>query len=392
MSDERIVDPTGSVPDPQDDDPTAALLRDVLAREADAVRPAPDGLARIRAAVEAEGGRSGVRGLVSMTSPSGGPRPGRSGRVRRGMRRWSPVLAAAASVVLLAGVAGVALDRFPIFDSRGVAGTPTPQGPPKLLPVYAVGERTQDGRTEYALFREYRPTTARSVDERLKAALTEAVSRPAQDPDYVRVFGGSGGTTVQARWDAEAGEVQVALTPAMVTVRRAGDDRARIAIQQLVWTASAVLSETRPDSADVPVRISISGPTKSPFMFGRPTYLLGAQFRRAHGVDDPLAPVWIVNPGEQTTLGRQMTTVDVSAGYTGRTGVAWVLERDGDMVANGTAQPGYVNGAQNAVPGSRGTARIEIDTREPGDYVLTVSEPQTEGSAPWSDSKEFTVN
>jgi hypothetical protein len=389
MSDERITDATGSLPDPQDD-PTAALLREVLTREADAVRPAPDGLTRIRAAIEADGSRSGVRGLLPLTGRRGGARPGGAGA---GMRRWGPVLAAAASVLLLAGVAGVALDRFPIFDVRGDgAASAPPQGPPRLLPVYAVGELTAGGRTEYALFREYRPTTARSLDERLGAALTEAVSRPAQDPDYVRVFGGSGGTRVGARWDAAAGEVVVELTPAMVTVRRAGDVRAQIAIQQLVWTATAVLSEVRADSADVPVRISISGPTRSPYMFGRPTYLLGGQFHRAHGADDPLAPVWIVDPAEQTTLGRAATKVDLSVGYSGRTGVTWVLERDGQVASDGTVQPVWRDGAQNAVPGSRGTATFEIDTREPGQYVLTVSEPPTEAAPRWQDSKAFTVN
>lgn len=394
MSDERIVDAMEPLPDPALE-PTAALLRDALAREAAAITPSADGLARIRAAIEAEQGTasSGVRRLVALPGRSGrSGRPGRGG----GRRSWVSVLAAAAAVVVLAGVGGFALDRFPIFTGKtdapaadeGGDGTTSVQSEKvPLLPVYVVGELDRGDRVEYRLFREYRPTTAVGTSERLSDALTEAVSRRPYDEDYVRVFGGAGASTVDARWDEAKGEVVVALNPAMTTVRLATDSRATIAIQQLVWTATAVVG--RPDA---PVRITVKGPAVNTYLFGRPNFELGGVFRRQHSVDDPLAPVWIMDPTDGTTLGRKVDTIGVSGGYEARDGVTWTLRRNDKKIADGTAVVGFEGGREAAVPGSRGSARIVVDHTKPGFYELVVSIPGPEGEPAWTDSKTFTVN
>ncbi|WP_088316867.1 hypothetical protein [Kineosporia sp. R_H_3] len=397
MSDERIVDAMEPLPDPALE-PTAALLRDALAREAAAITPSADGLARIRAAIEAEQGTasSGVRRLVALPGRSG--RSGRAGRSGRdgGRRSWVSVLAAAAAVVVLAGAGGFALDRFPIFTGKteapaagegGDGTTSVNTAPVPRLPVYVVGELERGKRVEYRLFREYRPTTAVGISERLSDALTEAVSRRPDDADYVRVFGGAGSSKVDARWDEAKGEVVVALTPAMTTVRLATDSRATIAIQQLVWTASAVVG--RPD---VPVRITVKGPAVNTYLFGRPNFELGGVFRRQHSVDDPLAPVWLVDPEDGTTMGRALTRFGVSAGYDARDGVTWTLRRNDKKIAAGTAVVGFTGGREAAVPGSRGTARIDVDHTQPGFYELVVSIPGPAGEPAWTDSKTFTVN
>lgn len=380
MSDERIIDIRGGDPgDPGDggrpEDPTARLLRDVLTRAADDVEPSPDGLARIRAATAEHSRRPALL------------------RRRPGGRPWLPVLAAAASVVLLAGLAGFALQRFPLqgSDERASdAASPSATAPP-ALPVYRVGVLDDGaGRVRYALFREFRQTVLTDLDARLSDALTEAVTRRPEDGDYDRVFGPASGGRVEARWDAAAGEIEVELTPAMTTVRVATDARAQIAIQQIVWTATAVLAEQRPGSADVPVRISVTGAALDRTMFGRPTYALGGTFTRAHGVDDPQAPVWLLDPPDGTQLGKEVTTVGLSVGWSGRDGVPWTLTRDGEVVARGVAVPVFTT--PDPKPGSRGTATITIDHRAIGSYVLTAAEPPGTAGPVWSDTKAFLVN
>ena len=77
MNDDLPTDGLDELPGdlPDRDDPTAALLRTVLHREADAVEPSPDGYTRIRAEIE----RS------------------RPTRAARAGRRLAPLLAAAAA-------------------------------------------------------------------------------------------------------------------------------------------------------------------------------------------------------------------------------------------------------------------------------------------------------
>ena len=375
MSDELFDDLSAGpsriddLPDPAQD-PTAALLRAVLVREAERVRPAPDGLARIRSAIAAENGS----------------RPARARRRRIGA--WGTVLAAAASVVLLAGGAVFAASNLGILDKSDSAAV-KPVGPQNpALPVYVVGTMERNGRVEYRLFREYHSTALTNVDARLSTALTDAVSRRPDDEDYDRIFGGaSGSSPVVATWDAAARTVRVQLTPAMTTVRKASDDRAFVAIQQIVYTATAVVKD--PDAA---VQITVRQPALDTTMFGRPSYQLGGVFYRAHGSVDPSAPIWLVDPVDGTTLGRKVETFGISAGYTARDGVPWTLTRDGKEIASGTAAVGYEDGRKLAEPGNRGVGKITIDHTQPGVYELTVSEPASAGDPPWTDSKTFIVN
>ena len=374
MSDELFDDlgalgRTGDLPDPAQD-PTAALLRAVLVREADRVQPAPDGLARIRSAIAAEGSRASA--------------PAR----RRRLGAWGTVLAAAASVVLLAGGAVFAAQNY-TFLRKGDPATVKPVGPKvAALPVYVVGTLERGGRTQYRLFREYHATALTNVDARLSTALTDAVARRPDDADYDRVFGATAGEApVVATWDAKTRTAHVELTPAMTTVRRASDDRAFAAIQQIVYTATAVV-----DDANAAVQITVRAPALNTYMFGRPSYALGGRFYRAHGASDPTAPVWLVDPPEGTTLGRKVTTMPLNVGWTTRDGVPWVLTRNGEEVASGTAAVGFKVGRDQAVPGNRGSASITVDHRLPGVYELTASEPATAGDPPWSDSKTFVVN
>lgn len=372
MSDELFDDlgHAGDLPDPAQD-PTAALLRSVLVREADRVQPSPDGLARIRAAVAAEHG-------------SRRSTPSRRWRIGA----WGTVLAAAASVVLLAGGAVFAAQNLGIL-AKGDVATVKPVGPRvAALPVYVVGALERNGRVQYRLFREYHQTALTNMDARLTTALTDAVARRPDDADYDRVFGPAAGQSpVVATWDAATRTAHVELTPAMVTVRRASDDRAFVAIQQIVYTATAVV-----DDADAAVQITVRQPALDTTMFGRPAYPLGGRFYRAHGNVDPSAPVWLVDPLDGTTLARRVDTFGISAGYTARDGVPWTLTRDGKQIASGTAQVGFKNGRDQAVPGNRGVASITVDHTEPGVYELTVSESPSAGDPLWTDSKTFVVN
>jgi hypothetical protein len=409
------------------DHETADLLRDVLAREADAVRPSAEGLARILAAVhgtdpagavdratgdrpagtEPAGAAATDDEPAGVDGSSGGshpvelptvprliprPHPGRGDRAAR-LSRWLPALSAAAAVALMAG--GLGAVRLGVVDAPGltsVIGGARPRDPSSLaplapgpLPVYLVSQ--QNGR--WALVREFTATSLRDPQERLNAALRLAVAGIGSDPDLSSVWsapalagdvqGGStaDGITIKlsaALIDARSRAVPAAERPAL----------ARLAVQQLVWTATAVAGR------DVPVRIE--GPTPASQLFGAVS--LQTAFTRSVGEDDLRAPVWIssIADGQHLSTGLARISGDAVTAQTGA--VEWSLTGpEGTTAVTGSRQ---LTRSDGTVPqaGERGVFELQIPLPIAGEYELSVTQHWATGdrSGTWTDTKILHVS
>ncbi len=380
MSDEELIpfpEPRPSYGEEPDLDPTVYALRRALDREAEQVRPSPDGLSRIMAVLDAE------RPAARRSSRTGRIRPGRPP-----LRRFTPLLAAAAAAGILA-VAGTAVVQIearhadvnqPGHTARVTAPAPTASstdGVPTGLAVYVVA--VQDGRM--ALFRELRTTTSTDPDQRVSEALTDAVDDPPKDPDYVTLFSGASPGRVVAHVTPDLITVQI--TAAMATRPTATLDEARMALQQLVWTATATAGET------LPVKVTVTAGEQR--LFG--LLPLDRAYQRGSGAADPRAPVWIITLGDGTTLGRGNNLVSGDAVSQGDGTLDWSLQMGAIEVQTGTASIVDDLG-QPIASGHRGNWTIDIDVSKPGDYRLVVSEPSDPSSAatPWQDTKTFLVN
>ncbi len=350
-------------PGPSDDDEAiAALLRGALTREADRATPSVDGLQRIQREIRARQTRRGAAWLGRLT----------------------PALTAAAAVAVLV-VAGAVAIR--LADAPAPAPGPAhPDGssapiaivpPPDKLPVYVVGHQGNLLR----LFREFRTTRARDLNDRVSEAVTDAINLVPLDPDYdVRLFqGGQGG---QAQADVTSDQITVHITSAMATHPGATRSQARLAVQQLVWTATATAGR-----ADVPVRIVVENGEQT--MFGRVS--LVRDFGRETGANDPRAPVWIIGLPDESDWGHTPLQLEGDAvlGTGGR--VTWTLTLDGAMVDHGTAFP-------TTAVGNRTKWWCAPRITKAGTYVVTVvlhpgpaADLPTVASGTWRDSKTFYV-
>lgn len=337
---------------PEELDPIEARLRRALAQEAVSVRPSTDGLARIRAAIEADHA----------------PVPSRWSRL------WVP-LAAAAAVLAFAVLTPTLLQQNRTAPAQVAQDSQSP--PPAVvepLPVYFVAE--QQGR--WAIVREFQPTTLTDPRQRLEAALRLAVSGRADDADYTSVWRYEhltsalpGALTDAVRAEQSSTTVSVTLASELLGTTANTPSLARLAMQQLVWTATATIQEM------LPVQVVAASPEAQ--LFG--TLPLQSAFSRSLADGDPRAPVWISSlvDGQAVKVGTAKVTGDAANG----TPVRWTLRRtDGDTeteVATGLATPASDGTATAA--GDRSEWHIELPLAQPGSHILEV----TVGT--WTDTK-----
>ncbi len=372
------------------DDELARRLRHALHREAQAVQPSAEGLTRIRAAIEAGPSRDAavvpLHGLAEA-----------AGRSRR-PRQWV-VVAAAAAAVLAITAAGTVLLRpgDPVIAAEipaGVVQDNLPRPAVEPLPVYFVERQG----SRWALVREFEPTTLTEPDQRLQAAVQLAVRGAAVDPDYTsawRRLGLGGRVTASRSKDLLTVVLPPSLLPAPSGTTGADDlaTLARLAVDQLVWTATAT---TR---ASLPVAVRADAADQS--LLGR--LALDGPFHRGDDADDPRAPVWIstLTHGQSLRVGTATISGDATAPVTG--GVTWALVHrypaDEPTPAPGQVRPlgsprGPVGTAtltlddgSAARPGQRGTWKIRVTLPEPGEYTLVVRQ----AGGDWQETKEFTV-
>lgn len=266
-------------------------------------------------------------------------------------------------------------------DASSTAATPSSptataeaEGGTQALPVYYVGETSYGLR----LFREFHRTQLDGQDP-ISAALTQAVSTTPDDGDYRTDW--PEGTRV------EEVDVDGSGAHTMVTVHLANDgvdlrqrpeqmsrDQARLALQQLVYTAEAAAqSQLRMsfvvdgEPADSVLGVDTSRPLKE-----------------ADQVD-VVALVWIIDPPEGARLSAPFTVSGLANAFEAT--VHWELSQGDTVVKRGTttAEQAFVMAPYE----------FTVKSVPPGDYTLTVTDDDptggTEGPGVSVDTKSITV-
>jgi hypothetical protein len=365
------------------DDPQERRVREALHATVDDLEPVA-GLASLRARLQED---------PMSTNPS-----------RSTSRTALLALAGAAAVAVV--VTGVVLvtqdtgrpgsDAPPAASSAPVTSAPTdsasspagsPSGSPsgsssapsstttRSLPVYYVGDTPSGPR----LYREFHRVEVAAGDE-LGRAVQQAVEAAPLDPDYRTPW--PSGTRVEVTPLSSEQVVAIDLSgsaPGSLHDRPAGMSRAeaRMAIEQLIYTAQAAVQDR------TPVRFLLDGSITDQVL-GVPT-----SEPLANGDElSTLATVWIISPQDGDTLAAGAVRV-TGRGAFFEANVSWqLLSADGgSVVADGFAM------ARECCTLS--PYDFTISGVAPGDYVLRVYDADMsggEGPGETEDTKRLTVD
>ncbi len=331
---------------------TEDALRRILAAEAESVDVAPDALDVIRGRIAKRRARwwrwrpSGV----AMLSFTGG----------------TAVVAAAAVAVALATMPKA--PRAPQAPAGGGGTASAVALPPTAnLPVYYLGTTSLGVR----LFREYHVVQVDGADAaaRARAALRAmlATHSPA-DPDYRTPWRDAGVNSARVDGDTVVVDLHgVQATPAPDA------QTARMAVQQLIWTATAASGTTA-------LRVSFDGRQQAG-LWGVPG--LDGRLERAARADVQ-APIWLIDPQQDAVVGRS-TTVYVAGTVASGTVRLRVVDSGGTVISDQRVP-------LSASAPQLGEAHLTVPL-EPGRYVVTAYVPGPSGGLDQDlDNHEITVN
>lgn len=342
-----------------DDRSVREALEDAVAD----VEPRPD-LAGVRARLEEDSMRAGAR--TRWAAAAGG----------------LAVAATVAAVALATGLGGEEEAAGPAASPSATTeqSAPTSAGPSEdgsatdapvagPVAVYYVGDTPTGPR----LFREFR--SPEGDGDALVVAVGMATTVAPLDPDY-RVPWPDGATATAAH--DEAGDL---LT---VDLRSGGTDlhsrpggmspdEARMALEQLMYTAQAAV-QARP-----PVRFLLDGEATD--------QLLGEPVSEPLAEGDPMevqATVWVISPQEGDEVSGALTVEGRGAFF--EANVSWQVLQEGSVVSKGFAT------AEECCTLS--PFEFVVEDLAPGDYVLRVYDADVsggEGPGEQEDTKRFTV-
>jgi hypothetical protein len=306
------------------------------------------------------------------------------------------VVATAATVLAVAVVGDDGTTDGPGFAGPTVSGPPvsgstaeksdggtSPSGPTadgsadaarELVPVYYVGNTTRGPR----LFREFHPAPA-GVDP-VSTAVAAAVGGSAEgppvlprDPDYRSAW--PAGTTASAGFDGDVITVNLGGDPEASLRDRPAQmaaSEARLAVEQLLYTAQGVVQER------APVQLLLYGE--------RSDRVLGVPASEPLAQGDPgdvLAQVWIIDPADATEMTAPFTVSGLAAAYEAT--VEWEL-RQGDRVV----KRGFTTAEECC---TMAPYSFQVNA-PPGDYTIVVHDTDPsggEGPGVWEDTKELTI-
>lgn len=360
-------------------------LSDALRRAADQIAPEPDGLARIRRRMSARGSR-------------------------RGSLVWSVSAAALAAALIIGGImlidgsndtepvaTGSSLSpeptqhpspdvgtRTPTINPAQPSARPTPQPTPQptpndademapaptlTIPVYYVA----DTGTGIRLAREFH--TVKTTLPPIVAALEQVSATPAADPDYRSLW--QPGAKVRSA-EVSDGVINVDFE-SLPELDEPTNAHAELAIQQLVYTATAAAATALPNiDGALPVKVTVNGaPVET--MFGT---AITQPLERA----EPLSVRQVVQINEPNDGAAVTSPVTVKG-----EGAAFEATLQWEIIQDGVAIQSDVTTAAQCCVFSPFSFDVELP---PGSYQIVVRETDVsdaEGHPAVSDSKTFTV-
>ncbi len=260
----------------------------------------------------------------------------------------------------------------PAIQTQGAAAGPAGSAQ-TLLPVYWLGDVEGKDR----LFREFLPAPEGSTGDPIADAVRLMTEGKPLDPDY------------RSPWQ-QASSVRSAIsTKNVITLdissdafaSRLDEDAARLALQQLVFTATAAAANAGliPGGESSSVVVLVDG---------------AADIRAFDAIDlvgewtrdtALLAPVWIIDPQQDVKADTSGLIVH-GTGPSSEESVAWRIDRSVDGSADGPAGL-FRDGSVDITP-EDGAYSFSV-TLPPGRYEITVSVPEGDGEA--RDSKTVVV-
>jgi hypothetical protein len=285
----------------------------------------------------------------------------------------------ASSVFLVPDLGGVR-DSAPTTDiarpptsagpSSGAAGSTSPQGQAPqatpadpgtaLLPVYWLGDVDGSDR----LFREFLTDPESPAGDPISKAVSLMTAGQPLDPDY------------SSPWRPASNVTSSISTKNVITLdissdavaERLEEDEARLALQQLVYTATAAASNagliTGGEASSVVVLIDGAAEYRA---FG--TVDIGGEWTR-----DPadLAPVWIIDPQEGVESGAGSLDIQGVAPASEES-VSWRIDRRADDSTQGATNL-FRDGRSVVSPSDGGQGAYSFSaTLPPGSYEITVA-------------------
>lgn len=253
-------------------------------------------------------------------------------------------------------------------DAPTTGGTGVGTGVPVALPVYRVLP-LKGG--EWRLVREFVSSTLGDPNDeqsRVKAAVSLALADPARNASgFVNPW--QEGTEIVVSFADP--EIQLVLSkPGRTGFTPA---QQQMAVQQLVWTATAAAGR------NVPVPVTANGAIfedVQPNVFKRPG---------DERIYEEIAPVWVDVPtsGQVLPVGSPVHVAGLACTFEGS--VSWTLQRDGVEVSKGAAQ------ASSGCP-QQGSWTVDLGALSAGGYSLRAFEASAaDGSAVGEIVVPFTV-
>ncbi len=357
------------------DDPLAERLRAALHREADMVQPSDDGLDRISTRIEQDERQEQEEG-------------------RRGWVAWVVGVAAAVVIGTIAGVLvlgdgdepdpvataptpSVSPSTTPPASPTTPPASPTTTPPPSStsapdapdlegVPVYWVG----DTKADMWLFREFQ--TVPDAGGEVASAVSAVMSGAPLDPDHRTLW--SPPDRLEVTQDGDAITVDVSADAFENT--QVGSQAALLAVQQVVWSATAAAGTPGP------VTITVDGAAYDAWG----TVALGEPMTREAGVQ---AQIWIDSPNEGAQVAPGVVTVS-GVSTTFEATVSWELTTgDGEVV-----ESGFTMGGAN---GTFDTFELTTPDLGAGTYTISVwAEDASGGESPegprmFEQDRTFTV-
>jgi len=321
---------------------------------------------------------------------------------RRRVRAWLAPVAASVAVLLVGGLVWLLLVRpsgsgpvAVVTDTATSTVAPTPTSLPpnqapntlvpppaspseqagsQALPVYYVGPGTT--AVPWLLYRTFLPEQGVGTDPSALAGAAVGIALSGQDDHGRSLTAYEGylqpwqpGTT--ATTTVRPAEISVVLS----RPGRSGltEDQQRIAVQQLVWTATAAASANRP------VRVTTSS--------GEPIFqsMPGGVYQRPEATYEDLAPLWITDPSRYVPVANGRPVVVSGQACVFEAQFAWELSRGGGVIRSGTAT------ASSGCP-QRGTYSIDLGALPAGDYSIRVFERSAKDGSVFAETRSpFTV-